>query len=235
MDGIEMVKVGADADADADDLIDVTDGQTEEDANTLASDSDAIPIGFGPEDEDLSGISLHVSLNQTTISSSSVQYHEVIYSLLSPRFGAATQILTVLCLVGLCVAQYIATATNLYIIDAGCVDNPWSKRAWTTVTFMAYVLMCFANSFKDYRLLALTGIVATTFASLVLFWSSIAMIKKNNAAGIEVEQCSFDSFEDFFRGSMTTIFAWGGHSMLIEVMSTLKSPEEFNKPFLYVA
>jgi len=74
-----------------------------------------------------------------------IQYHEVLSKLISPIFGTITKYLNVVCLIGLCVAQYVATATNLYIVDAGESEDPWSKRTWTGVTFVAYSMMMFVE------------------------------------------------------------------------------------------
>eukprot|EP00891_Asterochloris_glomerata_P000679 jgi/Astpho2/679/Aster-x0950 len=155
-----------------------------------------------------------------------IQYHELIMELCGCWAGNISRIVNVMALVGLGVAQVIASSSNLHALNAR-----FSKRDYSLMFGGGALLVSFVPSFRNMRILSMVAILGTTYTS----WYMLAFAKANKGTGqatLVAELSTVPQLRQAAAATATILFTYGGHAMLVEVMDTTTRPDKFHWFFL---
>eukprot|EP00980_Cylindrotheca_fusiformis_P012672 scaffold3103_cov136-Cylindrotheca_fusiformis.AAC.10 len=152
-----------------------------------------------------------------------VTYHEIMDSLVGSRLKNLSLVVVFFALLGLAPVQIIATASNFYILS-----DSISKRSWALMWGSLFSLVAFVPTFRHYRILAIVGIMTTTYTSWFMTVTSIVEGKQDDA--------TYDaptSTVQFFTGLVQLLFINGGHSTGIEVADVLDDPSSYDISYFW--
>ena len=96
-------------------------------------------------------------------------YHEVFGYLMNKWWGRFSVVIVFLALLGLTVAQIIATSSNLYLLNESL-----PKRTYAIICGAVFSLLSFQPTFRHYRLFVLVGLIATFYTACFLTFNAIS-------------------------------------------------------------
>lgn len=146
-----------------------------------------------------------------------LQYHEVMEMYLGKGGAYATLAINILALGSLGVVQIIACASDVHIIADGL-----NKRDWALVFGAASMLTILIPTLHNYRLWSFIGLFATTYTSWFLVGSAI-----HHGPVPALRHQSHTSLQNWFLGFTNILFAYGGHSISVEIMEGMWRPARF--------
>ncbi|KAK9807255.1 hypothetical protein WJX73_003504 [Symbiochloris irregularis] len=147
-----------------------------------------------------------------------LQYHELMSVYLGKWGGYLTLAINILALGSLGVVQIIACASDIHILAPGL-----NKRDWALIFGGASCLTILIPTLHNYRVWSFLGLVATTYTSWFLVGAAV-----NHGVVHDVQRPSHTSLQNWFLGSSNLLFAYGGHSLSIEVMEGMWRPSTFS-------
>uniref|UniRef100_A0A383W752 Amino acid transporter transmembrane domain-containing protein n=1 Tax=Tetradesmus obliquus TaxID=3088 RepID=A0A383W752_TETOB len=152
------------------------------------------------------------------------QYHDVIGGVTGRRWlGEFARVVTIVELVGLCVAQIIAGSSNLYTLHSAL-----PKRTWAFVMGSITGLMVLVPSMRNMRLFSLFTLFTTTFTAMFMVGASL-----KSGLSLQAAQQPPRGTADVFSALANTLFAFGSHCMLLEVLDSQWAPSKFTKAFAW--
>eukprot|EP00775_Hariotina_reticulata_P005826 gene5826-6067_t len=144
------------------------------------------------------------------------QYHSVITGVTGARWlGEFARVVNIVELLGLSVAQIIASASNFYSLDTGLY-----KRDFTFIFGAIAVLMAMVPSFRNMRIFAFLALVGTTYTSWYMMGESWKHGLVPGAASRPPQ-----GLENVFAGLSNILFT--------EVLDSQFRPSKFPKAFTY--
>lgn len=152
-----------------------------------------------------------------------VSYHDIMGGLIGKKAGAFTLVMVFFALLGLSTVQIIATSSNFYILHDGI-----PKRTWSLIWGGLFSLVAFVPNFRHYRLLAVIGILTTTYVS----WFMTVEAAVIGPAEDVIYDGPRDA-EEWFRGMVSLLFVFGGHASNIEVADVMDDHSTYDKSYLY--
>jgi len=152
-----------------------------------------------------------------------VSYHDIIGGLVGEMAGKFTFGVVFFALLGLTTVQIIATSSNFYILHDGL-----SKRTWSIIWGCLFSLVAFVPNFRHYRLLAVIGILTTTYVSWYMTIEAAAIGPDEDV----VYDGPMDT-EEWFRGMVSLLFVFGGHASNIEVADVMDDHATYDKSYFY--
>jgi len=152
-----------------------------------------------------------------------VSYHDIIGGLIGKKARMFTFGVVFFALLGLTTVQIIATSSNFYILYDGL-----SKRTWSLIWGGLFSLVAFVPNFRHYRLLAVIGILTTTYVSWYMTVAA-AIIGPDDDV---VYDGPLDA-EEWFRGMVSLLFVFGGHASNIEVADVMDDHSTYDKSYFW--
>ncbi|KAI8476179.1 MAG: transmembrane amino acid transporter protein-domain-containing protein [Monoraphidium minutum] len=150
------------------------------------------------------------------------QYHTVITATTGSRaLGEFARVVNIVELIGLAVAQIIASASNFYSLGTGL-----DKRSFTLIFGAVAMLMILVPSFRNMRAFTFLALAGTTYTAWFLIVSSLAHGLDASAAALPPPGA-----EAFFQGFSNIVFTFGGHCMLMELVDSQFRPSKFSSTF----
>lgn len=152
-----------------------------------------------------------------------VSYHDIIGGLIGERARMFTFGVVFFALLGLTTVQIIATSSNFYILYDGL-----PKRTWSIIWGCLFSLVAFVPNFRHYRLLAVIGILTTTYVS----WYMTIVATSIGPSEDVVYDGPLDT-EEWFRGMVSLLFVFGGHASNIEVADVMDNHATYDRSYFY--
>mmetsp|Transcript_19446 Transcript_19446/g.40032 ORF Transcript_19446/g.40032 Transcript_19446/m.40032 type:complete len:518 (+) Transcript_19446:253-1806(+) len=152
-----------------------------------------------------------------------VSYHDIIGGLVGERARAFTFAVVFFALLGLTTVQIIATSSNFYILYDGI-----PKRTWSVVWGVAFSMVAFVPNFRHYRMLAVVGILTTTYVSWYMTIEAASI-----GPGEDVVYDGPLDTEEWFRGMVSLMFVFGGHASNIEVADVMDDHATYDRSYFY--
>ncbi|KAK9841505.1 hypothetical protein WJX74_006936 [Apatococcus lobatus] len=145
------------------------------------------------------------------------QYHEVVEYFAGRWMRRAALFFNIISLIGLGVVQIVACASDVYIMNPSL-----NKRDWALVFGGLSLLTILLPSFHNYRVWSFLGLLATTYTSWYMVGASVDKGRvphtvHNGPSGLR----------DWFVGFTNILFAYGGHSITVEIMHAMWRPRRF--------
>ena len=151
-------------------------------------------------------------------------YHDVVGHFCGKNWEILTRVSVFFALVGLCVAQIVATASNLYLLTG----NGISKRALTLIVGATFFLISFIPTSREYRLFSVLALTATFYTA---WYFTIDSIIEGKAEDVTYEHAA--SVEDFFLGFTALLFMFGGHSAVTEKADVMNEPKKYDVAYIF--
>ena len=148
-------------------------------------------------------------------------YHEVIGALKGKAWGTFSLVIVFLALLGLSVAQITATASNLYLLNAGL-----EKRTYALIAGGVFSTLCFVPNFRDYRFLSFLGIASTFYSACHLTITAVSQGPSGS-----VDYGGPQNFFGFFTGFCDLLFMFGGHTAAIEKAVKMDRPDLYDRAY----
>jgi auxin influx carrier (AUX1 LAX family) len=126
-----------------------------------------------------------------------------------------------LALLGLCVAQIVASASNLYLLS-----DALPKRTYACILGGIMSLLSFVPTFRHYRFLAFLAIVGTAYTALYLTIDAATIGPQE-----DVTYGAPTSFTGFFTGFVNLVFMFGAHTAAIEKAVVMDDPYHYDKAY----
>jgi auxin influx carrier (AUX1 LAX family) len=152
-----------------------------------------------------------------------VSYHDIIGGLIGEKARIFTFGVVFFALLGLTTVQIIATSSNFYILYNGL-----TKRTWSIIWGVLFSLVAFVPNFRHYRLLAVIGILTTTYVSWYMTIEAAAIGPDDDV----VYDGPLDA-EEWFRGMVSLLFVFGGHASNIEVADVMDDHATYDQSYFY--
>lgn len=152
-----------------------------------------------------------------------VSYHDIMGGLIGKKARYFTFAVVFFALLGLTTVQIIATSSNFYILYDGL-----PKRTWSLIWGSLFSLVAFVPNFRHYRLLAVVGILTTTYVSWYMTVAA-AVIGPDD----DVIYDGPLNAEEWFRGMVSLLFVFGGHASNIEVADVMDDHATYDKSYFY--
>jgi len=152
-----------------------------------------------------------------------VSYHEIMEGLVGPWLKRFSLVVVFFALLGLSTVQIIATSSNFYILN-----NSFSKRDWSFIWGGIFMFVAFIPTFRHYRVLSVLGILTTTYTSWYMLVAALAQGPID-----DVVYDAPQTTEQFFRGFVSLLFIYGGHTSNIEVADVMDDPGSYDKSYFW--
>jgi len=137
-------------------------------------------------------------------------YHDVISHFCGRKWGLFTLVVVAIALLGLCIAQIIATASNIFLLQDE-EDYALSKRSLTLIVGAVFLLISFIPSAREYRPFSALALMATFYTAIYMTVASVIDGPIDN-----VQYDHLDGFINYFLGLVAIIFNYGGMSATVE-------------------
>ena len=151
-------------------------------------------------------------------------YHDVVGHFCGKKWEILTRVSVFFALIGLCVAQIVATASNLYLLTGDGI----SKRALTLIVGGVFFLISFVPTSREYRLFSVLALVATFYTA---WYFTVDSIVTGKAEDVTYEHAS--SIEDFFLGFTALLFMFGGHSAVTEKADVMNDTKKYDIAYIF--
>lgn len=148
-------------------------------------------------------------------------YHEVIGSLRGQRWANFSLLVVFVALLGLSVVQMTVTASNLYMLNPGL-----NTRTYTLISGLVFSSLCFVPDFRDYRLLATVGVLATLYSA---FYLTIEAAITEPIQGVQYGAPT--DFFGFFTGFTDLLFMFGGHTAAVEKAAEMDRANLYDRAY----
>ena len=152
-----------------------------------------------------------------------VSYHDIIGDLIGDKARAFTFGVVFFALLGLTTVQIIATSSNFYILY-----DALPKRTWSIIWGSLFSLVALVPNFRHYRLLAIIGILTTTYVSWYMTVEAAVI-----GPGKDVVYDGPLDMEEWFRGMVSLMFVFGGHASNIEVADVMDDHSTYDRSYFY--
>ncbi|KAL7536611.1 hypothetical protein ACHAWF_005513 [Thalassiosira exigua] len=150
------------------------------------------------------------------------QKHTTLDVLCEGKFWGRLSLLVVFfALLGLTVAQIVATASNLYMLT-----DALPKRTHSLITGAVFSLLCFVPNFRDYRLIAFVGVVSTFYTACFLTAAAAA-----RGPSEDVEYGAPTTTYGFFLAFTNLLFMFGGHTAAVEKAVVMDKPGMYDRAY----
>jgi len=150
-------------------------------------------------------------------------YYEVISYLCGPYWGYFSLLVVILALLGLSTAQIISTASNLYALN-----NSLDKRSLTLISGGVFSSLCLVPTFRHYRVVAITALLATTYTAWYMTIASALEGPPPDNNDCEEEG---PSVQEFFTAFTALLFTFGGHTASVERADVMDDRKKYDFGF----
>ena len=99
-------------------------------------------------------------------------YHDVIEHFAGRRWSIFTLVVVAVALFGLCIAQIIATASNLFLLQDES-NYALNKRSLTLIVGGIFLLVALVPTAREYRPLSMLAVVATFYTACYMTIASV--------------------------------------------------------------
>ncbi|KAJ7526716.1 hypothetical protein O6H91_16G019600 [Diphasiastrum complanatum] len=151
-----------------------------------------------------------------------IQYHEVLGYLVGSWAKYISLFFNIMCMGAVAVVQIIACASNAYYLNSNL-----DKRQWALIFGAVSTLTVLLPSIHNFRIWSILGVITTTYTAWYMLIASLAHGQIPN-----VKHSAPNSLEKFFTGTTNILFAFGGHSITIEIMHAMWKPVKYK--YVYV-
>ena len=142
-------------------------------------------------------------------------YHDVIEHFAGRRWSIFTLVVVAVALFGLCIAQIIATASNLFLLQDES-NYALNKRSLTLIVGGIFLLVALVPTAREYRPLSMLAVVATFYTACYMTIASVVEGPVEDVQYGESGLSTAQRFINFFLGLVAIIFNFGGLSATIE-------------------
>lgn len=142
-------------------------------------------------------------------------YHDVIEHFAGRRWSIFTLVVVAVALFGLCIAQIIATASNIFLLQDEA-NYALSKRSLTLIVGGFFLLVALVPTAREYRPFSMLAVFATFYTACYMTTASIVEGPAEDVQYGEGGLSTGQGFVNFFLGLVAIIFNFGGLSATIE-------------------